>query len=99
MIPLRFIRIQGSNSYTNLLSITNSTFTLLGSTGAILSHNGSGVTTFRAADSSQINELQNYNASGLVIGLTQSTSSITLINGTNMSIVNGGTAEQSDLYI
>ncbi len=82
----------GSNSYTNLLSITNSAFTLLGSTGVILSHNGLGVTTFRAADSSATNELQNYNASGLVIGLTQSTSSITLINGTNMNIVNGGTA-------
>jgi hypothetical protein len=81
----------GTNSYTNTLSITNPSFTLLGSTGVILSHNGTGTTTFRAADSSATNELQNFSASGLTIGLTQSSSTVQLIQTGSISIVQGGT--------
>lgn len=89
----------GTNFYTNTLTNggANNTFTLLGSTGIILSHNNS-ITTFRAADSSATNELQNINTVGLVVGLTQSSSNVTFASANaNLTITQSGTAANSTL--
>lgn len=89
----------GTNFYTNTLTNggANNAFTLLGSTGVILSHTNS-VTTFRAADSSATNELQNINTVGLVVGLTQSSSNVTFASANaNLTISQSGTAANSTL--